>query len=98
MNKKEIKEKGIRSEELSTLINVTEKAIENLKKKIKSSNCTDTRFYKDNMYWLCLSDHSDGSGNNIDLVRYKGNEVLCNTILNVLEGQLEDFYKELESL
>lgn len=86
MNIKQLEE----SQELLKLINITEKAIEELRK-FTPKNRDKESIYDDKSYWLSISEHTDGSGIKASLYRYYGNERLLKVIINELEMQLDEF-------
>jgi len=83
--------------ELLVLIKITENALENIKNFIPQ-NRNKQREYDDKLYNLCISKHEDGSGNNVDLTRYYGNERLIEVIRKELEKQLMEFSDEFSKL
>lgn len=88
--------------ELKELIQVTEQGLNNLitlkEKSNKESFKDDTHYYNDGMYWLSVSEHSDGSGGSAKLTRYLGNEELLDMIINKLSDQLAFFKSEFNNL
>ena len=83
--------------ELLALIKVTEKALEDINK-FTPEDRESQREYDDKLYWLYFSKHEDGSGNNVDLTRYYGNERLIKVIREELERQLEEISDEFSKL
>ena len=93
MNVKQLEE----GQELLKLINITEKAIEELQK-FAPEDRNKQAIYDDKSYWLSISKHTDGSGINAGLCRYYGNERLLkvinykSTINKTLNSSLLTFY------
>ena len=79
-----------RGQELKQLIKTTEEALNNLKE-IKPSKTPSNNFYADNIYYLTICEHRDGSGKKGDLCRSYGNERLLKLIIDELETQLGEF-------
>jgi hypothetical protein len=93
----EIKEKLKRAVELKELIETTELAITTLNEvSIKTSD--DNVVYKEGPYNLSVSEHSDGSGWNLDLSRYYGNGKIIQAIRKELDDQLDFLLKTAEEL
>ena len=93
MNIKQL-EKG---NELLALIEITEKALENIKK-FTPEDRDAQKVYDDKLYWLHISKHKDGSGEKVDLYRHYGNERLIKVIKEELERQLMEFSDEFSKL
>ena len=87
-----------KANELTKIIEITEKAITTLKKRSPSDERESTKLYDDGLYRLSINEHSDSSGISANLNRYTGNVKLYNVILAELEQQLKDFKDEFNSM
>jgi hypothetical protein len=90
----EILKKGT---ELSGLILITKKALEEIKKFVPEDR-KEQAYHDDKLYWLNISEHKDGSGIRADLCRYYGNTRLINVIKNELELQVKELEDEFLKL
>lgn len=91
-------EKLATANDLLELINRTSKAIESIKLWISDSKKESVggAYGRDKNYNLCISMHTDGSGNRVDLSRYLGNTKLLSVILTELESQLKAYQKDFD--
>lgn len=86
MNIDQLKE----GQELLELIKSTEDALENAKS-LTPQERDPQRIHDDKLYNLYVSKFGDGSGININLCRYYGNERILKGIIKELELQLNEF-------
>lgn len=92
-------EKIERTGELSDIIRTTDAALTELcKLRDGIRDEKEQRYYDDGLYSLSISQHSDGSGINAKLTRYKGNVALLNVMIKEVGDQLTDLEEEFKSL
>ncbi len=84
--------------ELVRLIYTTSEAIKALKEMLGEPTSPSDLHFKDNIYFLHVSKHSDGNGNPAQLCRHFGNRDLVEVMIKELEDQLESFNKTFEEL
>jgi len=84
--------------ELIELIQITKSGLSELKLLKLKNRIKDNKIHDDGQFWLSISEHSDGSGNNAKLNRYHGNQELLDIIISTLENQLERFEYQLKQL
>ena len=97
MTKEDLK-KGV---ELTKLIDITQKGLEDLKRlkvKAKAKDRNDGNIYEDQLYSFNIGEHKDGSGINASLSRYFGNEELLDTIMDKMQDQIDNWEEILKSL
>ena len=90
------------AEDLRELIDKTEKAVVALEnwilrsdKRLSSNDCA---YGVDRNYFLCISEHSDGSGNSAVLTRCLGNTEVIKLIHDKVAEQLEKYKFDFEAL
>jgi len=90
------------AEDLSELIDKTEKACEALSRWIGESDkrlsSTDCAYGVDRNYSLYISEYSDGSGNSAALTRCFGNTEVIKLIHDKVAEQLEKYKFDFEAL
>lgn len=84
--------------ELKQLLTVTKKALADTEKALQKSASPDKKSYNKGPFRLVIGEHTDGSGWQVNLNRYYGNDSVLQVIKNELVRQINFFEQEIELL